>query len=142
MVTDSPYYSVYEELASPEQTAIGKDMSNRLYGCDDLPKTVRVFQFTLDSRSEKLDCAKTGNCCSLIATSFDSAVHHVHAVSFDAAVLDVASPVSAACIIAAGYIVSAGICDAAVVSAGSSSSVSAGYIIEFMLEDLEAVHAD
>ncbi|GJR32506.1 copia protein [Tanacetum coccineum] len=30
----------------------------------------------------------------------------------------------------------------AVVSAGSSSSVSAGYIIEFMLEDLEAVPAD
>ncbi|GJY94251.1 actin-related protein 6 [Tanacetum coccineum] len=29
-----------------------------------------------------------------------------------------------------------------VVSAGSSSSVSAGYIIEFMLEDLEAVPAD
>ncbi|GJR13141.1 hypothetical protein Tco_0795793 [Tanacetum coccineum] len=28
------------------------------------------------------------------------------------------------------------------VSAGSSSSVSAGYIIEFMLEDLEAVPAD
>ncbi|GJT06268.1 putative ribonuclease H-like domain-containing protein [Tanacetum coccineum] len=57
--------------------------------------------------------AKTGSCCSLIATSFDSAVHRVHAVSFDAAVLDVASPVSAACIVAAGYIVSAGICDAA-----------------------------
>ncbi|GJY13857.1 hypothetical protein Tco_0383166 [Tanacetum coccineum] len=43
-----------------------------------------------------------------VATSFDSAVHRVHAVSFDAAVLDVA-----ACIVAAGYIVSAGICDAA-----------------------------
>ncbi|GKB85528.1 reverse transcriptase domain-containing protein [Tanacetum coccineum] len=40
-----------------------------------------------------------------IATSFDSAVHRVHAVSFDAAV---ASPVSAACVVAAGYIVSAG----------------------------------
>ncbi|GKD48742.1 hypothetical protein Tco_1277718, partial [Tanacetum coccineum] len=108
-------------LVSPEQTATGKDMSNPLYGCDGLPKTVRVFQFTLDSRSEKLDwliqstyvAAKTGSCCSLIATSFDSAVHRVHAVSFDAAVLDVASPVSAACIVAAGYIVSAGICDAA-----------------------------
>ncbi|GJZ84984.1 hypothetical protein Tco_0650323 [Tanacetum coccineum] len=61
-------------------------------------------------------------------TSFDSAVHRVHAVSFDAAVLDVASTVSAACIVAAGYIVSAGICDAAVVSAGSSSSVSADYV--------------
>ncbi|GKC54896.1 hypothetical protein Tco_1077641, partial [Tanacetum coccineum] len=42
--------------------------------------------------------------------SFDSAVHRVHAVSFDAAV---ASTVSAACIIAASYTVSAGICDAA-----------------------------
>ncbi|GKF95988.1 hypothetical protein Tco_0288723 [Tanacetum coccineum] len=42
-----------------------------------------------------------------VATSFDSAVHRVHAV------LDVAATVSAACIIAAGYIVSAGICDAA-----------------------------
>ncbi|GKG08217.1 hypothetical protein Tco_0334049, partial [Tanacetum coccineum] len=42
-----------------------------------------------------------------VATSFDSAVHRVHAVSFDAAT------VSAACIVAVGYIVSAGICDAA-----------------------------
>ncbi|GJU03879.1 hypothetical protein Tco_1114217 [Tanacetum coccineum] len=75
--------SVYEELASPEQTATGKDVSNPLYGCDGLPKTVRVFQFTLDSRSEKLDwfllhqgvcyhqsfnyvAAKTGSCCSLM----------------------------------------------------------------------------
>ncbi|GJZ38823.1 hypothetical protein Tco_0585386 [Tanacetum coccineum] len=37
-----------------------------------------------------------------VAASFDSAVHQVHAVSFDAAV---ASPVSAACIVAAGYTV-------------------------------------
>ncbi|GJT31455.1 hypothetical protein Tco_0911730 [Tanacetum coccineum] len=117
MVIDSPYYSVYEELASPEQTATGKDMSNPLYGCDGLPKTVRVFQFTLDSRSEKLDWFLLHQDWKLlffdVATSFDSAVHRVHAVSFDAAVLDVASTVSAACIVAAGYIVSAGICDAA-----------------------------
>ncbi|GJT82405.1 putative ribonuclease H-like domain-containing protein [Tanacetum coccineum] len=39
-----------------------------------------------------------------VAASFDSAVHRVHAVSFDAAV---ASTVSAACRVAAGYIVSA-----------------------------------
>ncbi|GKA06446.1 hypothetical protein Tco_0685670 [Tanacetum coccineum] len=78
MVIDSPYYSVYEELASPEQTAT-------------------------DWKLLFFD----------VATSFDSAVHRVHAVSFDAAVLDVASTVSAACIVAAGYIVSAGICDAA-----------------------------
>ncbi|GJW86018.1 hypothetical protein Tco_0159163 [Tanacetum coccineum] len=104
-------------LASPEQTATGKDMSNPLYGCDGLPKTVRVFQFTLDSRSEKLDWFLLHQDWKLlffdVATSFDSAVHRVHAVSFDAAVLDVASTVSAACIVAAGYIVSAGICDAA-----------------------------
>ncbi|GJR64358.1 hypothetical protein Tco_0010423 [Tanacetum coccineum] len=36
---------------------------------------------------------------------FDSAVHRVHAAD-----LDVASTVSAACIVAAGYLVSAGIC--------------------------------
>ncbi|GJS16898.1 putative reverse transcriptase domain-containing protein [Tanacetum coccineum] len=30
-------------LASPEQTATGKDVSNPLYGCDGLPKTVRVI---------------------------------------------------------------------------------------------------
>ncbi|GJS92386.1 hypothetical protein Tco_0799354 [Tanacetum coccineum] len=114
MVIDSPYYSVYEELASPEQTATGKDMSNPLYGCDGLPKTVRVFQFTLDSRSEKLDWFLLHQDWKLlffdVATSFDSAVHRVHAVSIDAADLDVASTVSAACIVAAGYLVSAGIC--------------------------------
>ncbi|GJX44515.1 hypothetical protein Tco_0261191 [Tanacetum coccineum] len=44
------------------------------------------------------------------------------AVSFDAAVLDGASTVSAACIVAAGYLVSA------VVPAGSSSSVPADYV--------------
>ncbi|GKA44792.1 hypothetical protein Tco_0737588 [Tanacetum coccineum] len=59
MVIDSPYYSVYEELASPEQTAT-------------------------DWKLLFFD----------VAASFDSAVHRVHAVSFDAAV---ASTVSAAC---------------------------------------------
>ncbi|GJR18429.1 hypothetical protein Tco_0966956 [Tanacetum coccineum] len=80
------------ELASPEQTATGKDVSNPLYGCDGLPKTVRFMCF------------------------------------FGCAVLDAAAPVSAACIIAAGYIVSAGVYDAAVVPAGSSSSVPADYV--------------
>ncbi|GKA21731.1 hypothetical protein Tco_0701720 [Tanacetum coccineum] len=156
MVIDSPYYSVYEELASPEQTATVlynfgvsactarqmvfsspwltakkesgsplqtalvcnsnpliavKTFSNPLYGCDSLPKTVRVFQFTLDSRSEKLDWLLLHQDWKLllrdVAASFDSAVHRVHAVSFDAAV---ASTVSAACCVAAGYIVSAGLC--------------------------------
>ncbi|GKB32633.1 hypothetical protein Tco_0872034, partial [Tanacetum coccineum] len=96
-------------LASPEQTATGKDVSNPLYGCDGLPKTVRVFQFTFDSRSEKLDWFLLHQDWKLlirdVAASFDSVVHRVHAVSFDAAV---ASTVSAACIVAAGYIVSAG----------------------------------
>ncbi|GKA70227.1 hypothetical protein Tco_0776291, partial [Tanacetum coccineum] len=77
-------------LASPEQTATGKDVSNPLYGCDGLPKTVRVFQFTLDSRSEKLDWLLLHQAWKLlffdVAASFDSAVHRVHAVSFDAAV--------------------------------------------------------
>ena len=31
MVIDSPYYSVYEELASPEQTATGKDKVKSVY---------------------------------------------------------------------------------------------------------------
>ncbi|GKA33602.1 hypothetical protein Tco_0720031 [Tanacetum coccineum] len=47
--------------------------------------------------------AKSGSCCLRdVAASFDSAVHRVHAVSFDAAV---ASIVSAACCTAAGYFV-------------------------------------
>ncbi|GJR84844.1 hypothetical protein Tco_0155629 [Tanacetum coccineum] len=98
-------------LASPEQTATGTDVSNPLYGCDSLPKTVRVFQFTLDSRSEKLDWLLLHQDWKLlffdVAASFDSAAHRVHAVSFDAVV---ASTVSAACRVAAGYIVSAGLC--------------------------------
>ncbi|GKG16122.1 hypothetical protein Tco_0358445, partial [Tanacetum coccineum] len=61
-----------------------------------------------------------------VATSFDSVVHRVHAVSFDVAVLDVAAPVSAAYIVAAGYIVSAGICDDAVVPA---DYVLAGHVL-------------
>ncbi|GJU59850.1 hypothetical protein Tco_1237616 [Tanacetum coccineum] len=85
MVIDSPYYSVYEELASPEQTATGKDVSNPLYGCDGLPKTVRVFQFTLDSCSEKLDWFLLHQDWKLLF--FDSAI------SIDAADLDAASTV-------------------------------------------------
>ncbi|GJW74418.1 hypothetical protein Tco_0133788, partial [Tanacetum coccineum] len=103
-----------------EGTALGKDLlksvdgcqvktfSNPLYGCDGLPKTVRVFQFTLDSRSEKLDWLLLHQDWKLllrdVAASFDSAVHRVHAVSFDAAV---ASTVSAACCVAAAYFVPA-----------------------------------
>ncbi|GJW21672.1 hypothetical protein Tco_0032294 [Tanacetum coccineum] len=84
------------ELASPEQTATGKDVSNPLYGCDGLPKTVRVFQFTLDSRSEKLDWFLLHQDWKLLI--FDVATSTNSAVSFDAAVLDGASTVSAVCI--------------------------------------------
>ncbi|GJV90752.1 putative ribonuclease H-like domain-containing protein [Tanacetum coccineum] len=101
MVIDSPYYSVYEELASPEQTATGKDVSNPLYGCDGC----------LLSPKFQLCCYKDWKLLFFdVAASFDSVVHRVHAVSFDAAV---ASTVSAAYIIAASSLVSAGICDAA-----------------------------
>ncbi|GJR32617.1 hypothetical protein Tco_1108849 [Tanacetum coccineum] len=62
-----------------------------------------------------------------VATSFDSAVHRVHVVSFDAAVLDAAATVSAACIIAARvHCFMLGICDAAVVPA---DYVSAGHVL-------------
>ncbi|GJX67234.1 hypothetical protein Tco_0302961 [Tanacetum coccineum] len=134
-------------LASPEQTTTGKDLSNPLHGCDGLPKTVRVFQFTLDSCSEKLDWFLLHQDWKLLF--FGSAVHRVHAVSVDAADLDVASTVSAAFIIAAGYLVSAGICfcyysilllredlsrnlalteSTPMISAGSSSSIPADYV--------------
>ncbi|GJQ96907.1 putative ribonuclease H-like domain-containing protein [Tanacetum coccineum] len=87
-------------LASPEQTATGKDVSNPLYGCDGLPKTVRVFQFTLDSCSEKLDWFLLHQDWKLlfvdVAASFNSTV------SIDAADLDAASTVFAACSVSAG----------------------------------------
>ncbi|GJR26003.1 hypothetical protein Tco_1102235 [Tanacetum coccineum] len=86
-------------LASPEQTATGKDVSNPLYGCDGLPKTVRVFQFTLDSCSEKLDWFLLHQDWKLLF--FDSAV------SIDAADLDAASTVFAACIVSAEIFISA-----------------------------------
>ncbi|GKC61784.1 hypothetical protein Tco_1089382, partial [Tanacetum coccineum] len=64
MVFSSPWLTAKKESGSSLQTALVcnsnpliavKTFSNPLYGCDSLPKTVRVFQFTLDSRSEKLD---------------------------------------------------------------------------------------
>ncbi|GJT97026.1 hypothetical protein Tco_1092544 [Tanacetum coccineum] len=127
-------------LASPEQTATGKDMSNPLYGCDGLPKTVRVFQFTLDSRSEKLDwlikstyvAAKTGSCCSLmlllhlILLFIEFMLFHLMLLFW---MLLAAAPVSLACIIAtfvAGLHVSAGVLP----SVGSCSSVFINYCAE------------
>ncbi|GJR84558.1 hypothetical protein Tco_0155343 [Tanacetum coccineum] len=114
MVFSSPWLTAKKESGSSLQTALVcnsnpliavKTFSNPLYGCDSLPKTVRVFQFTLDSRSENLDWLLEVAVRD-VAASFDSAVHRVHAVSLDAAV---ASTVSAACCVAAGYIVSAGL---------------------------------
>ncbi|GJR45301.1 hypothetical protein Tco_1313404 [Tanacetum coccineum] len=113
----SPWLTAKKESGSPLQTALVcnsnpliavKTFSNPLYGCDGLPKTVRVFQFTLDSCSEKLDWLLLHQDWKLllrdVAASFDSAVHRVHAGSFDAAV---ASLVSAACVAAAAYFVPA-----------------------------------
>ncbi|GKD29789.1 hypothetical protein Tco_1240567, partial [Tanacetum coccineum] len=74
-------------LTSPEQTATGKGISNPLMAV--------------------MVCQKPYDCKLLIqdfAASFDSAVHRVHAGSFDAAV---ASLVSAACVDAAAYFVPA-----------------------------------
>ncbi|GKD32005.1 hypothetical protein Tco_1242783, partial [Tanacetum coccineum] len=117
MVFSSPWLTAKKESGSSLQTALVcnsnpliavKTFSNPLYGCDGLPKTVRVFQFTLDSRSEKLDWLLLHQDWKLllrdVAASFDSAVHRVHAGSFDAAV---ASLVSAACVAAAAYFVPA-----------------------------------
>ncbi|GJZ18263.1 hypothetical protein Tco_0554386 [Tanacetum coccineum] len=124
MVFSSPWLTAKKESGSPLQTALVCN-SNPLMVAR-LPKTGWVFVFTKVSTSPRVSsylvkayqiylcCCKDWKLLFFnVATSFDSAVHRVHAVSFDAAVLDVASTVSAACIVAAGYIVYAGICDAA-----------------------------
>ncbi|GJR14976.1 hypothetical protein Tco_0797628 [Tanacetum coccineum] len=82
-------------LTSPEQTATGKGISNPLMAVMVCPKPYGI-QLT-----------NVSNWTLLIqdfAASFDSAVHRVHAGSFDAAVV---SLVSAACVDAATYFVSA-----------------------------------
>ncbi|GJS49847.1 hypothetical protein Tco_0599968 [Tanacetum coccineum] len=118
MVFSSPWLTAKKESGSPLQTALV---------CNSNPLMVaRVFVFTKVSTSPRVSsylvkayqiylcCCKDWKLLFFdVATSFDSAVHRVHAVSFDVVVLDVAATVSAACIVAAGYIVSAGICDAA-----------------------------
>ncbi|GJY59477.1 hypothetical protein Tco_0459369 [Tanacetum coccineum] len=145
----SPWLTAKKESGSPLQTALVCNsnpliatFSNPLMVAR-LPKTgwYSFSMFLLDEKwlvqeGTALELAspeQTATDWKLLffddATSFDSAVHRVHAVSFDAAVLDAAAPVSAACIIAAGYIVSAGVYDAAGgFSAGSSSSVPADYV--------------
>ncbi|GJY67812.1 hypothetical protein Tco_0470794 [Tanacetum coccineum] len=88
MVFSSPWLTAKKEFGSPLQTALVCN-SNPLYGCDSLPKTVRVFQFTIDSRSEKLDWFLLHQDWKLLffdvatSLSFDSSsVQRVHAVSF------------------------------------------------------------
>ncbi|GKA73679.1 hypothetical protein Tco_0779981 [Tanacetum coccineum] len=51
MVINSPCYH-NKEVASPEQTATGKDIIKSVDGCDDFPKIIRVFQLTFNSRSK------------------------------------------------------------------------------------------
>ncbi|GJR70962.1 reverse transcriptase domain-containing protein [Tanacetum coccineum] len=80
-------------LTSPEQTATGKGISNPLMAVMVCLKPYGI-QLTNVSIWKLL--------LRDVAASFDSAVHRVHAVSFDAAV---ASIVSAACCAAAGYFV-------------------------------------
>ncbi|GJV31028.1 hypothetical protein Tco_1391428 [Tanacetum coccineum] len=82
-------------LTSPEQTATGKGISNPLMAVMVCPKPYGI-QLTNVSNWKLL--------LRDVAASFDSAVHRVHAVSFDAAV---ASIVSAACCVAAAYFVPA-----------------------------------
>ncbi|GJY07495.1 hypothetical protein Tco_0374549 [Tanacetum coccineum] len=140
---ESAHHCKRLELASPEQTATGKDMLNPLYGCDGLPKTVRVFQFTLDSRSEKLDWFLLEAAFLLmLPPPFDLAVHRVHAVhAFPLMLLfsDLLYGFLLLVLLLLMFVSADGI---KCFSLGNSSSVSAGYIIEFMLEDLEAVPAD
>ncbi|GKA42982.1 hypothetical protein Tco_0735642 [Tanacetum coccineum] len=87
--------------------------------CRDVVVAGNIIQTVQDGLRQAYECLASapmgvgGGRLEAAATSFDSAVHRVHAVSFDVAVLDAAAPVSAACIIAAGHIVSAGIYDAA-----------------------------
>ncbi|GJW81664.1 hypothetical protein Tco_0145639 [Tanacetum coccineum] len=81
-------------LTNPEQMATGKGISNPLMAVMVCPKPYGIHITNVSS---------TESCMLLlrdVAASFDSAVHRVLAVSFDAAV---ASIVSAACCAAAGY---------------------------------------
>ncbi|GJR43411.1 reverse transcriptase domain-containing protein, partial [Tanacetum coccineum] len=80
-------------LTSPEQTATGKGISNPLMAVMVCQKPYGI-QLTIVSNWKLL--------LRDVAALFDSAVHRVHAVSFDAVV---ASIVSAACCVAAGYFV-------------------------------------
>ncbi|GJX08449.1 hypothetical protein Tco_0196381 [Tanacetum coccineum] len=93
-------------LASPEQTATGKDVSNPLvFVITKVSTSPRVSSYLVKAYQIYLCCCKDRKLLIPdVAVSLYSAVHRVHAVSFDAAV---ASAVSAVCKVAAGYIVSA-----------------------------------
>ncbi|GJT86360.1 hypothetical protein Tco_1068077 [Tanacetum coccineum] len=89
----------YEELASPELTYY------RVFVITKVSTSPRVSSYLVKAYQIYLCCCKDWKLLFFdVAASFDSAVHRVHAVSFDAAV---ASTVSAACIDAAAYFVSA-----------------------------------
>ncbi|GJV72068.1 hypothetical protein Tco_1492063 [Tanacetum coccineum] len=116
----SPLQTALVLVASPRCTALGKDLASnpfdgaRVFVFTKVSSSPRVSSYLVKAYQIYLCCCKDWKLLFFDdATSFDYAVHRVHAVSFDAAVLDAAATVSATCIIAAGYIVSAGICDAA-----------------------------
>ncbi|GKF38987.1 hypothetical protein Tco_0119048, partial [Tanacetum coccineum] len=45
-------YSYNAKWLVQEGTTLGKDIIKSVDGCDDLPKIIRVFQLTFDSRSK------------------------------------------------------------------------------------------
>ncbi|GJY83310.1 hypothetical protein Tco_0496686 [Tanacetum coccineum] len=108
MVFSSPWLTAKKESGSPLQTALV---------CNSNPLMVaRVFVFTKVSTSPRVSsylvkASQIYLCCCKdwklllrdVAASFDSAVHHVHAGSFDAAVASLVS----ACVAAAAYFVPA-----------------------------------
>ncbi|GJU49925.1 hypothetical protein Tco_1219480 [Tanacetum coccineum] len=119
MVFSSPWLTAKKESGSPLQTALVCNSNPLIAGlCQFAKKLLGYSQFTFDSRSVKLELVVVTprgfgvfggflspefqlgprRCCC----SFDSAVHRVHAVSFDAAV---ASTSFAAWLWCAGYIV-------------------------------------
>ncbi|GKB77984.1 hypothetical protein Tco_0944879 [Tanacetum coccineum] len=128
MVFSSPWLTAKKESGSPLQTALVCN-SNPLIAVIDSP----FYSVYRKSRASHEHMATDWKLLVLLDVlnfiCFCDSSSSV--VSFDAACFGCCcAAVSAACIVAAGYIVSAGICDAAemFVSAGSSSCVSADYV--------------
>nr|GEV26311.1 hypothetical protein [Tanacetum cinerariifolium] len=70
MVIDSPYHSVCEELASPEQTATGKDVSNPFMAVMVCQKPLGYFSSPLIHVPRAgLVINPPGCCCSMILLS-------------------------------------------------------------------------